>query len=133
MTAGAVHTAAIVVGSLQLLANAAILVRGPLRIRAELQAGNVSERFADLLSVAWTYGGVANLCIPFLLFVVAGPLRQGSNLAWRVTYVIAVYYLLVGAATYLLGVRRHPSLLAFVVFGLVLLVPLWTARTHFGQ
>ena len=87
----AVRAAALAVGGLQLLANIASLVRGPVRIRAELQLGSVSERFADLLSVAWVYGGVANLCIPALLFLVAGSLRDGNILAWRVAVLVGVY------------------------------------------
>jgi hypothetical protein len=127
------RTAALVTGGLQFLANAASLARGPLRIRAELQAGNLSERFADLLGVAWTYGCVANLFIAVLLFLLAGPLRDGSVLAWRIAAGVGAYYVLVGAATYALGVRRHPGLLAFILFGLLLLIPLWSARAHYGR
>jgi hypothetical protein len=120
--------AALAVGALELLANLAILVRGPLRIRAELQAGSLSERFADLLSVAWVYGGVANLCVPALLLLMAKPLREGNLLAVRLTAVVGVYYVVVGLATYLLGLQRHAGLLVFVVFGLMLLIPLWAGR-----
>jgi hypothetical protein len=83
--------------------------------------------------VAWVYGGVANLCIPALLFLVAGSLRDGNILAWRVAVLVGVYYVAVGLATYRLGVRKHPGLLAFVVFGLILLIPLWAARAHYGR
>jgi hypothetical protein len=36
-------------------------------MRAELAAGSLSERFADLPSVAWVYGAVANLCLSLWL------------------------------------------------------------------
>ena len=45
----------------------------------------------------------------------------------------SLQHVVAGVATYLLGVRRHPGLLGFVVFGLVLLVPLWAARAHYGR
>jgi hypothetical protein len=128
----AVRYAALGVGGLQLLANAGALLRGPGRIRAELATGALSERFADLLSVAWVYGTVANLCIAALLLLMAGPLRERSAVGWRVTAAIGVYYVAVGATTYLLGIRRHPGLLVFVAFGLALLVPLFIARRHFA-
>ena len=128
-----VGSVALAVGGLQLLANLATLIRGPLRIRAELQAGALSERFADLLSVSWVYGGVANLCIAALLIILSSPLREGSALAWRVATAIGLYYVVVGMATYLFGVRKHPGLLVFVLLGLVLLVPLWAARAGYGR
>lgn len=124
---------ALAVGGLQLLANLATLIRGPLRVRAELQAGALSERFADLLSVSWVYGGVANLCIAVLLIILSGPLREGNALAWRVATVVGLYYVIVGMATYLFGVRRHPGLLVFVLLGLALLVPLLAARAGHGR
>jgi hypothetical protein len=125
--------AAATVGGLQLLANLVTVVRGPLRIRVELQAGAVSERFADLLSVAWTYGSVANLWIAGLLILLITPLREGSVLAWRITVLVGLYYVVVGLATYLLGVRRHAGLLVFVLFGLALLVPLWASRAAYTR
>lgn len=89
------------------------------------------ERFADLLSVAWVYGGVANLCISALLLLLAGPLRAKSPLAWRAALVIGGYYVLVGLGTWAFGIRRHAGLLVFVAFGLALLIPLWVARAAF--
>lgn len=58
-SAEAVRYAAIGVGVLQLLANLATLLRGPGRIRSELASQALSERFADLLSVAWVYRSIA--------------------------------------------------------------------------
>ena len=127
----ACRLSALGVGVLQLAMNLLTLVRGPRRIREELAAGALSERFADLLSVAWAYGGVANLCIPALLLLLARPLRAQNPLAWRAALVIGGYYVLVGLGTYTLGIRRHAGLLVFLVFGLALLVPLWVARASF--
>jgi len=107
------------------------LARGPSRVREELAKGAVSERFADLLSVAWVYGGIANLCIPALLLLLAGPLATKSPLAWRAALVIGGYYVLVGLGTWAFGIRRHTGLLVFVVFGLALLIPPWAARAAF--
>lgn len=126
-----VRLAALGVGGLQMLANAALLVRGPLRVRAELAAGALSERFADLLTVAWVYGTIANLCVSALLLVIATPLRQGNGVAWRVALVAAIYYMIVGVATFLLGVRRHGGLLALSVFGAALFIALWAARASY--
>jgi len=127
----ACRLSALGVGGVQLVMNLLTLARGPRGIREELAAGALSERFADLLSVAWAYGGVANLCIPALLLLVAGPLRAQNPLAWRAALVIGGYYVLVGLGTYTLGIRRHAGLLVFLVFGLALLVPLWVARASF--
>ena len=125
------RVAALGVGGLQLLMNLLSLVRGPRRIREELAQGALSERFADLLAVSWVYGGIANLCIPALLLLLAGPLRAQNPLAWRALLVIGGYYVTLGLATYALGIRRHPGLLVFLVFGLALLVPAWLTRASF--
>ena len=127
----ACRLSALGVGGLQLVMNLLSLARGPRRIREELAAGALSERFADLLSVAWVYGGIANLCIPALLLLLAGPLRTESPLAWRAALVIGGYYVLVGLCTWALGIRRHAGLLVFVAIGLALLIPLWVARAAF--
>ena len=127
----ACRLSALGVGALQLVMNLLSLARGPRRIREELAAGAVSERFADLLSVAWVYGGIANLCIPALLLLLAAPLRAQNPLAWRAALLVGAYYVLLGLGTYAFGIRRHAGLLVFVVFGLALLVPLWVARASF--
>ena len=127
----ACRLSALGVGALQLVMNLLSLARGPRRIREELAAGAVSERFADLLSVAWVYGGIANLCIPALLLLLAAPLRAQNPLACRAALLVGGYYLLLGLGTYASGIRRHAGLLAFLVFGLALLVPLWAARATF--
>ena len=118
-------------GALQLVMNLLSLARGTRRIREELAAGAVSERFADLLSVAWVYGSIANLCIPALLLLLAAPLRAQNPLAWRAALLVGGYYVLLGLGTYALGIRRHAGLLAFLGFGLALLIPLWAARASF--
>jgi hypothetical protein len=127
----ACRLSALGVGGLQLVMNLLTLARGPRRIREELAQGALPERFADLLSVAWVYGGIANLCIPALLLLLAGPLRAQNPLAWRAALVIGGYYVLVGLGTYTFGIRRHAGLLVFLVFGLALLVALWIARASF--
>jgi hypothetical protein len=127
----ACRVSALAVGGVQLVMNLLSLARGPRRIREELAAGAVSERFADLLSTAWVYGGIANLCIPALLLLLAGPLRAQNPLAWRVALLIGGYYVVVGLGTYALGIRRHAGLLVFLVFGLALLIPAWAARASF--
>jgi hypothetical protein len=127
----ACRVSALAVGAVQLVMNLLTLARGPRRIREELAAGAVSERFADLLSTAWVYGGVANLCLTALLLMLAGPLRARSPLAWQAVIVIGGYYVVVGIATYALGIRRHAGLLVFLVFGLALLIPAWVARASF--
>jgi hypothetical protein len=110
--------------------NPLTLARG-LGASARAAQGALSERVADLLSVAWVYGGIANLCIPALLLLLAVPLRAQNPLAWRAALVIGSYYVLVGLGTYMFGIRRHAGLLVFLVFGLALLVPLWIARASF--
>jgi hypothetical protein len=127
----ACRLSALGVGGLQLVMNLLTLARGARRIREELAKGALSERFADLLSVAWVYGGVANFCIAALLLLLAGPLRAQNPLAWRAALVIGGYYVLVGLGTYAFGIRRHAGLLGFLVFGLALLIPLWVARESF--
>lgn len=123
--------AALGVGGFQVLANAAMLVRGPLRIRAELRAGAVTERFADLLSVAWVYGTVANICVAVVLLMIAAPLRDRDFLSWCIALLAGLYYVAVGSATFALGIRRHAGLLVFVLIGAALLIPLWSARASY--
>lgn len=115
-------------GAVQLLANAMTLVSGLPKIRQEAAAGALSQRFADLLSVAWTYSGLANLCLSAMLVLVSGPAAQGDPGARRVAWGIGLYYVLLGPALYFVGLRRHPGLLFFSLLGLVVLAALRFGR-----
>jgi hypothetical protein len=116
-------------GGLQLVLNLLTLVRGLPRIREVTGAGEVSERFGDLLSVAWSYGGIANLCVSALLVLVSGPASQGDPVARRVAWAIGLYYLALGPLLYLTGLRRHAGLFVFSLLGLVVLAALRFGRT----
>jgi hypothetical protein len=116
-------------GLLQLLANALTLFRGLPRIHREAAAGAVNERFADLLSVAWSYSGLANLCLSALLVLVSAPAAHGDALARRVACGIGLYYVVLGPALYFAGLRRHAGLLVFSLLGLVVLGALGFARS----
>lgn len=115
-------------GAFQLVANLAILARGPRRIRAEHANGALPERFADLLSVSWIYGGASNVLVSLLLLLMVRPLREGNLLADTVVASIGSYYVVVGLATYFLGLRRHRGLLVFTLLGVTLLGGLLLAR-----
>jgi hypothetical protein len=116
-------------GGLQLLLNLLTLARGLPRIREETAAGALSERFGDLLSVAWSYSGVANLCVSALLVVVCRPASQGDPVARRVAWVIGLYYVVLGPVLYFTGLRRHAGLFVFSLLGLVVLAALRFGRT----
>jgi hypothetical protein len=116
-------------GGLQLLLNLLTLARGLPRIREETAAGALSERFGDLLSVAWSYSGVANLCVSALLVVVSRPASQGDPVARRVAWVIGLYYVVLGPVLYFTGLRRHAGLFVFSLLGLVVLAALRFGRT----
>jgi hypothetical protein len=115
-------------GVLQLLMNVLTLASGLPKIRQETAAGAVNERFGDLLSVAWSYSGIAGLCVSALLVLVAGPAAQGDPVARRVAWAIGLYYVVLGPALYLTGLRRHAGLLVFCLFGLVVLAALRFGR-----
>lgn len=115
-------------GAFQLVANLAILARDPRRIRAEHANGEFPERFADLLSVSWIYGGASNLLVSLLLILMVRPLREGNPVAGTVVASIGSYYVLVGLATYSFGLRRHRGLLVFTLLGIALLGGLLPAR-----
>jgi hypothetical protein len=89
----------------------------------------VSERFGDLLSVAWSYSGLAGVCVSALLVIVSAPAAQGEPVARRVAWAIGLYYVLLGPALYLAGPRRHAGLLVFCLFGLVVLAALRFGRS----
>jgi hypothetical protein len=116
------------IGTLQMLANALLLFRGFTRLPAELSREQASERTADLLRIAWTYGMLGNLCLSVVLVWTAYASRPEDSLATRIAAIVGVYYVAVGAATYLLGPRRHGGLLVFALFGILLLVALAVGR-----
>ena len=115
-------------GGLQLLLNLLSLARGLPRIRQETADGALPERFGDLLSVAWSYSGVANLCVSALLVLVSGPASQGDPVARRVAWAIGLYYVALGPVLYLTGLRRHAGLFVFSLLGLLVLAALRFGR-----
>ena len=121
MTAGLARWLLAGTGALQLLLNAMTLVRGLPKIRQEVAGGALNERFGDLLSVAWSYAGLANLCLSALLVLVSAPAAHGDPVARRVAWGIGLYYVALGPALYFTGLRRHPGLLVFSLLGLVVL------------
>jgi hypothetical protein len=112
--------AALAVGGFQVLANGALLVRGLGRIPAELLKESATPRLANLLRTSWVYGVLANLCVSGLLLLIASGLGQSDPLAQRVALAIAVYYLVVGVATFSFAPGRQHGLLVFSLLGLVL-------------
>jgi hypothetical protein len=108
-------------GVVQLLLNVLTLVRGVPRIHEEAAAGALSERFADLLTVAWSYSGLANVCLSALLVLVSGPASRGDSVARGVAGGIGLYYVALGPALYFVALRRHAGLLVFSVLGLLVL------------
>jgi hypothetical protein len=121
MSGQAVRYAAIAIGALQALANALLLVRGLTQLPVELAREHATERTSDLLRISWTYGMLGNLCLSILLVWTAYARPPGDPTARTIAGIVGVYYLAVGVATYAFGVQRHAGLLAYVVFGLVLL------------
>ena len=116
----AARYAALAVGGFQVLANAALLIRGLGRIPAELLKESATPRLANLLRTSWIYGLLANLCVSGLLLLIASALGKSDPLAQRVALAIAVYYLVVGVATFSFAPGRQHGLLVFSLLGLVL-------------
>jgi len=112
--------AALAVGGFQVLANGALLVRGLSRLPAELLKESATPRLANLLRTSWVYGILANLCVSGLLLLTASALGRSDPLAQRVALAIAVYYLVVGVATFSFAPGRQHGLLVFSLLGLVL-------------
>ncbi len=119
---------AIAIGSFQVLANAASLVRGLAKLPQELANEHATARIADLLKVSWVYGTLGNLCVSALLLVVSSGLRTADPVARHVAMAIGLYYLVLGPAAYVFGERRHVAMLVFSVLGGALLASLWSAR-----
>ena len=116
----AARYAALAVGGFQVLANGALLIRGLSRIPAELLKESATPRLANLLRTSWVYGLLANLCVSGLLLLIASALGKSDPLAQRVALAIAVYYLVVGVATFSFAPGRQHGLLVFSLLGLVL-------------
>jgi hypothetical protein len=112
--------AALAVGGFQVLANGALLARGLSRIPAELVQGSANPRLANLLRTSWIYGVLANLCVSGVLLLIASPLGKADPVAQRVAFAIAVYYLVVGVATFSFAPGRQHGLLVFSLLGAVL-------------
>ena len=128
MTTPASSYAALAIGIFQVLANAALLVRGFSRVPAVLATEGATPRIGHLLSTAWVYGMLGNVCISLVLVFLYAPLRSGDPLATRIAFVIGAYYVVLGVATYTFAPVRTPGMLVFSVLGLVLLGTLWLAR-----
>jgi hypothetical protein len=112
--------AALAVGGFQVLANGVLLARGLSRLPAELLKESATPRLANLLRTSWVYGVLANLCVSGLLLLIAAALGESDPLARRVALAIAVYYVVVGVATFSFAPGRQHGLLVFSLLGLVL-------------
>jgi hypothetical protein len=112
--------AALAVGGFQVLANGALLARGLTRVPAALVKESASPRLANLLRTSWIYGVLANLCVSAVLLLIASALGKGDLVAQRVALAIAVYYLVVGVATFSFAPGRQHGLLVFSLLGAVL-------------
>ena len=111
---------ALAVGGFQVLANGVLLARGLSRLPAELLKESATPRLANLLRTSWVYGMLANLCLSGLLLLIASALGKSDPLARRVALAIAVYYVVVGLATFTFAPGRQHGLLVFSLLGLVL-------------
>jgi len=112
--------AALAVGGFQVLANGVLLARGLSRLPAELLKESATSRLANLLRTSWVYGMLANLCLSGLLLLIASALGKSDPLARRAALAIAVYYVVVGVATFSFAPGRQHGLLVFSLLGLIL-------------
>jgi len=112
------------IGGFQILANSVLLFRGFTRLSGELAKEGATSRVADLLSTAWVYGVLGNLCVNVVLVAIASALGAGEPLARRLATAIGLYYLVVGLAMYRFAPGRHPGFLVFTALGLLLLAAL---------
>ena len=112
--------AALAVGGFQVLANGVLLARGLSRLPAELLKESATPRLANLLRTSWVYGMLANLCLSGLLLLIASALGKSDPLARRAALAIAVYYVMVGVATFSFAPGRQHGLLVFSLLGLIL-------------
>jgi len=112
--------AALAVGGFQVLANGVLLARGLSRLPAELLKESATPRLANLLRTSWVYGMLANLCLSGLLLLIASALGKSDPLARRAALAIAVYYVVVGVATFSFAPGRQHGLLVLSLLGLIL-------------
>jgi len=97
-----------------------LLARGLSRLPAELLKESATPRLANLLRTSWVYGMLANLCLSGLLLLIASALGKSDPLARRAALAIAVYYVVVGVATFSFAPGRQHGLLVFSLLGLIL-------------
>ena len=122
MSGGVARYVVLAVGGFQVLANAALLVHGLVRLPKEIEAERATPRMEDLLRHSWIVGVLANLCVSVLLVLLASGVRDGDTTATDTVSVIAAYYALLGVVAFAFGRRRHAGMLVFTVLGVLLAV-----------
>lgn len=128
MTVIRLVTAAI--GGLLVLLNVFHLSIGLIRLHRALSTEPIAARLVDPLKIGWVMSGCWNLLLGLILLWLLPDLAAGSIAAWKVATAISVGLIVVGIAAVAMT-RGHYGLLAFSLFGLLLLVPLLLGRSLF--
>jgi hypothetical protein len=117
-----------------LLVGATILhgTLGTAEVMTAIKLGDVRPSMADIFRTVWIYSSIMLALSAIWTFFLAGELRQLKRRAWWQGLLIGLGYT-GGSAFGMATVGFQPHLLAFMLIGLVLLMPLIIWAGHFKR
>lgn len=126
------HRCALVFGGLLILASAMHFFTGYPAIRQLLMQDGAREELYGAVTAIWIFSSITMLGFGLLSLLIASELRKGSRNAWRQGMVIGGGLALFGLIGWF---RPFPNwhLFAFLVLGLILVVPLTVGIRRFGN
>lgn len=125
-----IQLATAAVGGLLILLNAFHLSIGSIRLHHALSTETIAGRLVDPLRIGWVMSGCLNLLLGLILLLLLPDLAAASIVAWKVATAISIGLIVLGIAAVAVT-RGHYGLLAFSLFGSLLLVPLLLWRSLF--
>lgn len=105
---------------------------GLAEVMTAIKLGDVRNSMADTFQAVWIYSGVMLLLSASWAFFLAGELRQLKRRAWWQGIVLGLGYA-GGAVLAMMVTGFQPHLAAFMLIGLLLLVPLVIWAGHFRR
>jgi hypothetical protein len=97
-----------------------------------IERGAIAARLGDMQLMNWAFSGAAMSLLGIILLLVRPGLRKGGRQAANVAVSIGTYVAAIGVCGYL-WVPTRPSVLIFLFFGALLIVPLLVFRREFPE
>jgi hypothetical protein len=119
-------------GMLLLVATVIHATVGLAEVMTAIKLGDVRESMAHTFRAVWIYSSVMMALSAVWAFFLAGELRQLKRRAWWQGVLLGLGYA-GGAAVAMVFVGFQPPLGAFMVIGLLLLIPLLIWAGHFRR